>query len=105
MTFATLALIVAVGLIGPLIAALTRWRVALPIGELAAGILLGTTGTGTLDPTNDVFRFLADVGFALVMFFAGSHVPVRQVARGAALRVGALRAGLTAAMAIPVGIG
>ena len=48
----------------------------------------------TLHPGNATFTFLAQVGFALVMFVAGSHVPVRDGALRPALRVGdAARAG------------
>jgi Kef-type K+ transport system membrane component KefB len=52
---------------------------------------LGPTGFGLLQAHNDTFAFLADIGFALVMFVAGSHVPVGDRLR-AALRTGAFRA-------------
>ena len=44
------------------------------------GILLGTTGVGYLDACDPRFAFLAEVGFALVMFVAGTHVPLRDLA-------------------------
>ena len=42
----------------------------------AAGTALGPTGFDRLDATQPVFSFLADIGFALVMFVAGTQVPV-----------------------------
>src|SRR5690242_17037341 len=62
------------------------------LGELLAGIALGATGAGVLHPHDRTFVFLANIGFALVMFVAGSHVPVRDARVRGALRVGGLRA-------------
>ena len=78
MDFGTLALIVAAGLIGPLLSVRSglehpdRARRAARRDDPAGG-----TGFGWLDTTDRTFSFLADIGFALVMFVAGSHVPVR----------------------------
>lgn len=44
MTFATLALIVALGVIGPLLALPKRLHLPVILGELLAGIIFGTTG-------------------------------------------------------------
>src|SRR3954471_523573 len=73
------------------------------LGELAAGIALGASGAGVLHPLNPTFAFLANIGFALVMFVAGSHVPVRDARVRAALRIGSLRA--VAVGVISVGLG
>ena len=100
MGFAQLSVICLVAIIGPLLAARQRWHLPVVLGELAAGVLLGRTGVGYLDAKDPTFTFLADIGFALVMFVAGSHVPVRDPAIRPALRVGAVRAvlvGLAAA--------
>jgi Kef-type K+ transport system membrane component KefB len=112
-SFLTLAVVGAVGVLGPLLAWPRRWRLPVVLGELAGGIVLGSTGFGILRPSDGTFRFLADVGFALVMFVAGSHVPVRDprlrtgLARGAARAagVGVLAAGLGALLAKAFGTG
>lgn len=104
MSFATLALISAAALLGPLLAAPGRWNVPVVIGELAAGIALGRTGSGTLHPDDPTFTLLADVGFALVMFVAGSHVPVRDVRLRPAVRSGLVRVLVVAALAVPVAL-
>ena len=91
MSFATLALIAAVAILGPVLALRQRWHLPVELGELAGGIALGPTGFGLLRADNHTFTFLADIGFALVMFVAGSHVPVDDRLR-AALPTGAFRA-------------
>ena len=92
MSFATLALISLVAIVGPLLALPRRWHLPVMLGELAAGIVLGPTGSGRLQAHNETFTFLADIGFALIMFVVGSQVPVRDGSLRAALRIGALRA-------------
>lgn len=100
MSFATLAAISLAALLGPLLALPRRWHVPVVAGELAAGIVLGPTGIGLLHPGDPTFTFLADIGFALVMFVAGSHVPVRDVRLRAGLRTGAARAVCVGALAV-----
>jgi hypothetical protein len=46
MSFATLAVISLVAIIGPLLALPRRWHLPVILGELVAGIVLGTTGSG-----------------------------------------------------------
>ena len=72
MDFATLALISLVGVLGPLLALPRRWNLPVVLGELVAGIVLGHTGFDVLHAGNSTFTFLADIGFALIMFVAGS---------------------------------
>lgn len=92
MTFTTLAVIGLAGLLGPLLALPTRWQLPVVLGELLAGIVLGPTVFGGLHAADPEFSFLANVGFALVMFVAGSHVPVRDADVRSALGAGAVRA-------------
>jgi Kef-type K+ transport system membrane component KefB len=102
MTFGALAVIVLVGLVGPLLALPQGWRVPVVVGELAAGVLLGPTFVGFLHPSDATFSFLADIGFALVMFVAGSHVPIRDPRLLRGLRTGAARAiGIGALAVLP----
>ncbi|PWV76209.1 cation:proton antiporter [Nocardia neocaledoniensis] len=103
MTFTTLALVVALGLLGPLLALPKRWHLPVILGELLAGIVFGTTGFGILDAEDPVFVFLADMGFALVMFAAGTHVPVRDPAVRGALGAGIVRAALVGVVAAGAG--
>ena len=103
--FHTLALLTAVGLAGPLLASLPRLRVPVVVGELIAGLVLGRTGLGVLDVTNPTFQLLANVGFALVMFVVGTHVPVRAGEMRSALPLALARAMLSGAAAVALGIG
>ncbi|HEU5332238.1 MAG TPA: cation:proton antiporter [Actinocrinis sp.] len=100
MSFATLAVISVAALLGPLLALPQRWHVPVVVGELAAGVVLGPTGVGFLHPGDPTFAFLADIGFGLVMFVAGSHVPVRDARLLAGLRTGSARAVFVAGLAV-----
>jgi len=81
-------------------------RIGLPVvvGELLVGVVLGSTGIGTLDASEPTFAFLAQVGFALVMFVAGSHVPVRDPALRQGIGPGLARAFAIGLLAVPVGL-
>jgi Kef-type K+ transport system membrane component KefB len=105
MTLQALALIGLAGLVGPLVALPRGGRVPLVIGELLAGVVLGATGFRVLHAGNATFTFLAEIGFALIMFVAGSHVPVRDSRLRGALRVGVVRALAVGALAAAAGAG
>jgi Kef-type K+ transport system membrane component KefB len=100
-TFGTLALIVAVGLAGPLLTLLpTHLAPPIVIGEIAAGVVLGQTGTKTIDPTEPTLAFLASIGFALLMFIVATNLPLRHVdLRGVAAK-GLWATALTVALSI-----
>ncbi|GAB3127524.1 cation:proton antiporter domain-containing protein [Glaciibacter psychrotolerans] len=113
MTFSLLALVVLTGLLGPLLAARTSWRIPVVIGELLGGLLIGPPGFALVNPHNGEFTLLATIGFGLTMVVVGSHVPVRDAAvRGALWRgligtilVGVLAAVLAVAIAAAFGTG
>ena len=105
MTFTTLAVIVLAGFFGPLLALPKRGHLPILLGELLAGIALGPTVFGALRAADPGFTFLADMGFALVMFVAGSHVPVRDARVRSALRTGVLRALGVGVVAAALGLG
>lgn len=101
MAFGTLAVISLTALLGPLLALPRGWNLPVVLGELIAGAALGPTGLGWLRAQDSTLTFLAQIGFALVMFVAGSHVPVHDPRLRAALWTGTLRAvavGIVAAL-------
>jgi Kef-type K+ transport system membrane component KefB len=104
-TIATLALIVGVALAGPLLSWSDRLRIPVVVGELAAGVVIGRTGFRLVDATTSTFVFLADIGFAMIMFVAGSHVPIRDRALRAGSTIVLLRlvlVGVAAALLGPL---
>ncbi|WP_051208112.1 cation:proton antiporter [Propionicicella superfundia] len=105
MTFALLALICLVALSGPLFNLSPALRLPVVIGELFVGVALGETGLRIVDGSDPTLTFLAEIGFALVMFVAGTHVPLRRPAMRAGLPRGILRAVLVGVLAIPAGFG
>ncbi len=105
MSFAILAVISLVAILGPLLALPTRWHLPVLLGELLAGIAMGSTGFRQLHAQNSSFTFLADIGFALIMFVAGSHVPVRDKRLRTGLLPGLLRASAVGVLSIPLALG
>lgn len=104
MSFALLALICAVAILGPLISLSKVLHIPVVIGELAVGVVLGQTGLRLVDAADPTLAFMAQVGFALVMFVAGSHVPIRQKGIGPRLGRGLGRAALVGLLAVPTGL-
>jgi Kef-type K+ transport system membrane component KefB len=102
-SFLDLALVCAVALAGPLLATPRGWHLPVVLGELVAGIVLGATGLKALDASEPTFSFLGSCGFVLVMFVAGTHVPVRDARLRTALRTGVVRAALVGALAVALG--
>jgi Kef-type K+ transport system membrane component KefB len=102
--FHTLALLVVVGMAGPLLTAIPRLRIPVIIGELVAGIIVGKTGFGIVDPDNATFTLLANIGFALVMFVVGTHVPVRDTTLRTGIPKAVLRAVLVGVVAAVLGV-
>ena len=102
MTFGVLALIVLAGLAGPLLSSGRRALVPVVVGELAAGVAIGNSGFGWLNPDEPTTAFLAEVGFAMLMFVAGRHVPLRQPGLLSGLRRGGIAA-VIAGLLAPLG--
>jgi Kef-type K+ transport system membrane component KefB len=102
--FPTLALLAAIGLAGPLLASIPGVRIPVVIGELLVGVAVGKTGLGIVDHTNPTFTLLANVGFALVMFVVGTHVPVRDSSLRSSIPKALVRAVLVGAVAAVLGV-
>ncbi|WP_413641864.1 cation:proton antiporter [Mycobacterium sp. RTGN5] len=90
---------------GPLLASVPRLRIPVVIGELAVGLLIGRTGFGLVDSADPTFSLLADIGFALVMFVVGTHVPIRDVTLRSSIPGAVLRAVLIGAVATVFAVG
>ena len=102
--FGTLALLVVVGLAGPLLAGVPRLGIPVVVGELVAGIVIGRTGFNLIDPADPTFELFADIGFALVIFVVGTHVPVRDGTLRTAIPKALLRAAAVGAVAAVLGV-
>ncbi|OBA76130.1 sodium:proton antiporter [Mycobacterium sp. 1554424.7] len=102
--FHTLALLAAIGFAGPVLASVPHVRIPVVIGELAAGLVVGKTGFGIIDAANPTLQLLANIGFALVMFVVGTHVPVRDPKLRSAAPRALVRAVAVGAAAAVIGI-
>ncbi|MFN8228256.1 MAG: cation:proton antiporter [Mycobacterium sp.] len=102
--FDTLALLVVIGLAGPLLAAVPGLGIPMVVGELVAGIVVGRTGFNIVDPADPTLQLLANTGFALVMFLVGTHVPVHNPTLRSALPTAVVRAVLVGVVAAVFGV-
>lgn len=103
--FAQLALVILIGIGGPLLAWRQGWHLPVVLGELLGGLVLGRSGFGYLDAREPSFMFLANIGFALVMFVAGTHVPLRAPAMRSVVWSGVTRAAAVGIAGAAVGWG
>ena len=100
MGFGVLFILMLAGLAGPLLAISERLLVPVVVGEIVVGLLLGRTGFAWLHPDQPTTAFLADIGFAMLMFTAGMHVPVRRSTLRQGLRRGAAAAVVASVLAV-----
>ena len=85
-----LAVVAATLIVAKLLALLAR-KVGQPavLGELIAGVLLGGSVLGWLDPTNPVIHVLSEFGVVILLFEIGLHTELKSITRvlGAATTV------------------
>jgi Kef-type K+ transport system membrane component KefB len=86
--------LVGAGLVGPLIASGKRALIPAVVGEILAGLVIGASGLGIVDAHDAGVKLLSDIGFLVLMFGAGSHVPVHNKTLRRALPRGATAAAL-----------
>jgi Kef-type K+ transport system membrane component KefB len=102
--FAQLALLVAAGLLGPVLAAGRRPLAPVLVGELVAGAIIGRTGFGIVDPAAQPFPAFYALGFAMLMLAAGTEVDLRSPGLRHGIARGALALAVAVAAAIPIGL-
>jgi Kef-type K+ transport system membrane component KefB len=103
MNFDNLVAVLAVAAAVPLIlAAVPRVRVPGPVLEIVAGIVLGPAVLDLVQPDQAV-RLVSTIGLAFLLFLAGLAIDVRHF-RGPRARLAALALGLSALLALIIGI-
>ena len=102
--FVQLTILVLAGLAGPLLAAGRRGLVPVVLGELAAGIVLGHTGAGVVDPAAEPLPAFRAIGFAMLMLSAGTHVDIGSPAIRRGFGRGLVAFAAVAVLATPAGL-
>jgi Kef-type K+ transport system membrane component KefB len=102
--FAQLTILVLAGLAGPLLAFGRRGLIPVVIGELIAGFVLGHTGFGVIDAAAQPLPVLSAIGFAMLMFSAGTHVDIASPAIRQGFARGVLALAVVAITAVPIGL-
>jgi Kef-type K+ transport system membrane component KefB len=103
MSYGILFLFACAGLIGPLLSGFRRLSVPLVVGEIGAGILIGQTGLGLVDPANPTMAFLSSIGFAMLVFLVGINLPIHDANLRKSFKHSLTAVGLVFTFAIPVG--
>ena len=109
--FTAVAVLVAAGLLGPLLAAGKRPIAPVLVGELVAGAILGRTGIHLIEPTAEPYPIFSALGFAMLMLAAGTEVDIRSsllrrsLPRGGLALIAALAAGVPLGLAISALLG
>jgi Kef-type K+ transport system membrane component KefB len=106
MIFGYLFLICLAGQIGVYLSGIRKMSVPVVIGEIAAGIVIGATGFGLLPATDPTIAqglsVLSTIGFAMLMFMVGTHLPLRDPGLRKALGKSCLATACCFALAVPV---
>lgn len=95
-----IAVIMTAALLGPVLSVLSGGSVPVVVGEVLAGVILGRTWLGVVDPAKSDLALLYSLGFATLMFTAGMNVPLRDQRVLSALRSGSI----AVAAAIPLAL-
>ncbi|HEX3605311.1 MAG TPA: cation:proton antiporter [Candidatus Dormibacteraeota bacterium] len=103
--FGTLTLVVVAGLLGPALAAGRSGRIPVVVGQIAGGVLIGRTGLHLVDPAAQPLPAFHDLGFAMLMLSAGTHIDLRDPGLRRGLPRGALALAVTAVLAVAAGAG
>ncbi len=74
------------------------------VGELVAGVILGKSVLGILDPTDLVIRNLAELGVIVLLFEIGLHTDIRSIARVGGAAMGVAIAGVAVPFVLGYGI-
>ncbi len=72
-----IALVLTMGLLGPLLAIPKRFSVPVAIGEILIGVAIGVSGFHWVNPGDVTIKLLSQIGFALVMMWSASHIDIR----------------------------
>ncbi|HKR98330.1 MAG TPA: cation:proton antiporter, partial [Candidatus Dormibacteraeota bacterium] len=102
--FTQLTILFLAGLAGPLLSWIGVGLVPVVIGELLAGIALGNTGAGVIDPVVQPLPAFSAIGFAMLMLTAGTHIDIRSPAIRRGLVRGLISLAVVAVAAAPLGL-
>src|SRR5437588_11518419 len=102
--FVQLTVLVLAGLAGPLLSAGRRGLAPVVVGELFAGVALGHTGFGVVDPVAQPLPSFRAIGFAMLMLTAGTHVDIGSPAIRSGFVRGVVAFAVVAVIAVPAGI-
>ena len=69
-----MALVLLLGLAGPLLSLPRRFAIPVALGELLIGVIFGASGLRVINASSPNLQLITQIGFALVMMIAASHI-------------------------------
>jgi Kef-type K+ transport system membrane component KefB len=105
MDLGLIALICAAALLGPALTLLGRGAIPVVVGQLIAGVILGATGLGIVNPDKSDLSLLYSLGFATLMFTVGMQVPLHDRRLRGALGSGAVAVAAAVPLSLAAGYG
>lgn len=97
---AELALVLLLGLCGPLLALPRRFGIPVALGELLVGVIFGASGFHLINSNSPNLQLFTQLGFALVMMITASHIDVHRFTNGKFVGKAVFGALLTSAVAL-----
>ncbi len=104
MSYGTLFLLVASGIVGPLLAGLRGLAIPMIFGEIAAGVVIGKTGFNCLPTGDPTVGFLSMVGLAMLQFLVGMRLPLRDANLHNDVKQGLIATTLVCILSVPLGM-
>jgi len=80
-----IALVLALGLLGPILAIPRRLGIPVAIGEILVGVIFGVSGFNWVGGTEPTIHLLSQIGFALVMMSSASSISLSALTQSKAI--------------------
>ncbi|MEI6649077.1 MAG: cation:proton antiporter [Actinomycetes bacterium] len=99
----TIAWILAIGLLGPLLSLPKKYKVPVAVGEILIGVMFGESGLKKVPLHNANLALFASIGFALVMMTVGSHIDILTIVKQRLLPRALLNQLIVTTFGVPLG--
>jgi len=100
-----IALVLALGLLGPILAIPRRLGIPVAIGEILVGVIFGVSGFNWVGGTEPTIHLLSQIGFALVMMSSASSISLSALTQSKAIAKAARNVAISIIPAVAIAYG
>jgi len=100
-----IALVLALGLLGPILAIPRRLGIPVAIGEILVGVIFGVSGFNWVGGTEPTIHLLSQIGFALVMMSSASSISLSALTQSKAIANAARNVAISIIPAVAIAYG